>query len=137
MLYALAQHRRGGRNHNVFIMGGRRVGMNNNVALMGDVVTVSQNNEVKTERTACSVTDETAHQNHDEVKAPQEFKETKSVSAAGLKPKTEQKEHDDDDDDDADFCFLKSLVPDMKKLSDRKKLKLKELIISSISQLLK
>jgi len=114
-------------------MSDRRVGMNHNLTLMGDEVTISQNNEVKTEGSARSVADETAHQNHDEVKAPQEFKETKSVSPAGLKPKTEHKEHDDDN---ADFCFLQSLVPDMKKLSDRKKLKFKELIISSISQLL-
>jgi hypothetical protein len=82
---SLAQHRRGGMNHNV--------------ALMGDVVTISQKNELKTEGTVCSVADEETHQNHDEVKALQEFK-PKSLSAAGLKLKTEHKE-----DDDADFCF--------------------------------
>jgi len=114
---SLVQHRRGGRN--------------NNVAVMGDVVTISQSNVVKTEGTVCSVADETTHQNHDEVKELQELKTPTSVSAAGLKPKTEHKEQDD-----ADFCFLQSLIPDMKKLSDRKKLKFKQLILSSIGQLL-
>ena len=129
---AIMGDRRVGTNHNVAIMGDRRVGMNN-VTLTGDVVTISQNNEVKTEGTACSVSDETAHQNHDEVRVLQEFKKPKSFSAADLKSKTEHKEHCDDN---ADSCFLQSLVPDMKKLSDRKKLKFKELIISSISHLL-
>jgi hypothetical protein len=111
----------------------RGVGTNHNVALMGNV-TISQKNEVNTEETVHSAADEATHQNDDEVKALQEFKETKSVSAAGLKSKIEHKEHVDDVD--ADFCFLQSLVPDMKKLSDRKKLKFKELIISSIGRLL-
>ena len=142
---SLAQHRRGGRIHNVALMGDRRVGTNDNVTLlgdgrvgtndnvtlMGDVVTISQNHVVKTEGTVCSVADETTHQNHDEVKELQELKTPTSVSAAGLKPKTEHKEQDD-----ADFCFLQSLIPDMKKLSDRKKLKFKQLILSSIGQLL-
>jgi hypothetical protein len=128
---AIMGDRRVGTNHNVAIMGDRRVGMNN-VTLTGDV-TISQNNEVKTEGTACCVSDETAHQNHDEVRVLQEFKKPKSFSAADLKSKTEHKEHCDDN---ADSCFLQSLVPDMKKLSDRKKLKFKELIISSISHLL-
>ena len=112
-------------------MGDRRFGTNNNVALTGDVVTISQNNEVKTERTVRCVASETSHQNHDETKVLQEFRKPKSFSAAGLKSKTEHKEHHD-----ADFCFLKSLVPDMKKLSDRRRRKFKELIVSSIGQLL-
>jgi len=114
-------------------MGDRTVGRNYNVDLMGDVETVGQKNEEKTEGTVSSVADETTHQNHDEVKVPQEVKEIISASTAGLKSKTEHKEHDNGD---ADSCFLQSLVPDMKKLSDRKKLKFKELIISSIGQLL-
>jgi hypothetical protein len=130
---SLVQHRRGDRYYNVALMGDRTVVRNHNVDLMGDVETISQKKEEKTEGTVSSVADETTHQNHDEVKAPQEVKETISVSAAGLKSKTEHKEHDDGD---ADLCFLQSLVPDMKKLSDRKKLKFKELIISSIGQLL-
>jgi hypothetical protein len=133
MTDTLVQHRRGGRYYNVASMGDRTVGRNHNVDLMGDVETISQESEDKTEGTVSSVADEKTHHNHDEVKAPQEVKETISVSAAGLKSKTEHKEHDDGD---ADFCFLQSLVPDMKKLSDRKKLKFKELIISSIGQLL-
>jgi hypothetical protein len=146
-------------------MGDSNIERNHNVALMGDVVTISQKNEEETEGTVRSAADETTHHNHDEVKAPQQFKETvspisqknegktegnlcsaadetthpshddvkepKSLSAAGLKSKTEHKEQDD-----ADFCFLQSLVPDLKKLSDRKKLKFKELIISSIRRLL-
>jgi len=130
---SLVQHRRGDRYYNVALMGDRTVGRNHNVDVMGDVETISQKNEEKTEGTVSCVADETTHQNHDEVKAPQEVKETISASTAGLKSKTEHKEHDDCD---ADSCFLRSLIPDMKKLSDKKKLKFKELIISSIGQLL-
>ena len=132
---AIMGDRRVGTNDNVAIMGDRRVGTNDDVVIVEDVVTISQKNEVKTEGTVCCVADETTHQNDYEVKAPQEFKETKSVSAAGLKPKTEHKVLDGDDNA-ADFCFLQSLVPDMKKLSDRKKLKFKALIISSMGQLM-
>jgi hypothetical protein len=127
------QHRRGGRFYDVTLMGDGTVGRKHNVDVMGDVETIGQKNEEKTEGTVSSVADEKTHQNHDEVIVLQEDKETISVSAAGLKSKTEHKERDDSD---ADFCFLQSLVPDMKKLSDRKKLKFKELIISSIGQLL-
>jgi hypothetical protein len=128
---------------------------NRKMALVEEVVTIGQYNAEETEVTACFASDEATHQNHDEVKepqeikepqevkasqeviepqeviAPQEVKETISVSAAGLKLMTEQKEQDH-----ADFCFLQSLVPDMKKLSDRKKRKFKELMLSSIGQLL-
>lgn len=65
---SLAQHRRGGRNHNVAIMGDRRVGTNDNMTLMGDVATVSQNNKVESEGTVRCAADQTTHQNHDEVK---------------------------------------------------------------------
>jgi len=61
MLNTLSQHRRVGRNHNMAKMGDRRFGTNNNVALTGDVVTISQNNEVKTERTVRCVASETSH----------------------------------------------------------------------------
>jgi hypothetical protein len=104
---------------------------NHDVALMGDLVTVNQKKEVNTEGTVRCAADETTHQTLDEVIEPQDFKKPVSVSAAELKSKTQHKEQDD-----ADFCFLQSLIPDMKKLSNRKKLKFKELIISSISKLL-
>jgi hypothetical protein len=116
---------------------------NRKVALMEEVVTISQNNEEEIGVTVCFAADEATYQNRDEVKepqdvkapkeviAPQEVKETISVSAAGLKSMTEQKEQDH-----ADFCFLQSLIPDMKKLSGRRKRKFKELIISSIGQML-
>jgi hypothetical protein len=58
---------------------------------MGDAVTVSRKNKEETEGTVCCAADGNAHQNHDVVKALQEFKELKSVSAAGLKSNSEQR----------------------------------------------
>jgi hypothetical protein len=96
----------------------------------------SPKNEEATKGTECCAAGENTCQNHSEVQAPQEFKKLKSDSAVDLKSnflksKTEHKEHDD-----ADLHFFQSLIPDVKKLSDRRKLKFKQLIMSSLSDLL-
>jgi hypothetical protein len=113
-----------------------RFGSNHGATLMGDVEDTSPKNEEATEGNERCAADENARQNRDEATAPQEFEKPKSVSATGivsdfLKSKTEHK-----DRDFADLCFLQSLIPDMKKLSDRRKRKFKQFVLFSMSKLL-
>jgi hypothetical protein len=113
-----------------------RFGSNRDATLMGDLEGSSPRHGEAAEGTQSSAANANTGQNCDAFQAQPVFKKLKSDSALDresycLKSKTEHQEHDD-----ADHCFLQSLIPDMKKLSERRKRKFKQLIMSSMCTLL-